>query len=461
MLNLGACYYEGDSVEQDKKMAFRLFQHAAESGNVDAILKFGDCFFNGDGTPVDKKIAVELYRQAYNLGNADAMLKLAAFYEDGDVLPPDLNESRILYKQSADLGNTGAIRALMEGHPHQHSKVVNPPYYNEIESFDNPESYPDLEFFIPGMEKPLLLHRIILVRASDYIDAMLRKNKTHKLCWPFDTSKGLDREALVKALRYCYGESLSLETKNGECFAMIAMLLRLQLRGSDETLTSLSNFVIDEALRDVKTGAELLKACTGYTECCGTNHFALDKKLAAIVLTKENMKHHYIEVVDHCLMLLPPEYLMLAEYGEPHTRFSEFYLRIKYVRYHSKELTIQEKQAIVANYDWSSLDSQELHAICLGDAMNRITFLQALDRFSECWGQKNDQMDDVTNQIRMIEEQVNSIKEKSELWFSDAENNVITKRGEKYNIVQRTGNERDLFTIQSLETQSIAQEICL
>ena len=48
-----------------------------------------------------------------------------------------------------------------------------PPYPNEIESFDNPETYPDLEFFVAGMEKPLQLHRRTLARASQWADEML------------------------------------------------------------------------------------------------------------------------------------------------------------------------------------------------------------------------------------------------------------------------------------------------
>ena len=35
------------------------------------------------------------------------------------------------------------------------------PYNNDIESFDNPDFYPELEFVVGGTEKPLQLHTLL------------------------------------------------------------------------------------------------------------------------------------------------------------------------------------------------------------------------------------------------------------------------------------------------------------
>ena len=244
---------------------------------------------------------------------------------------------------------------------------VVPPYHNDVESFDNPDEFPDLEFVVAGMEKPLQLHRRILAESSGKVKAMLNERRGLKLEWPYDTTKEVDREALVKALRFCYGETQTVGTKNGECIAMIVALTRLQVTCTDDVMTLLSNFAMDEAKRNLEIGVELLKACGGYKETSGTSQLTLDKKLAAILLTKDNMHDHYKEVVDECLMVLPPEYLMIAEFGEPHTRCSEFCLRTKYVRFHSKELTKEQKQAMVSKCDWSTLNSQELRELRLAD----------------------------------------------------------------------------------------------
>ena len=123
------------------------------------------------------------------------------------------------------------------------------PYFNEIESFDNQEAYPDLEFFVSGVEKPLNLHRRILAKASECLGTMLKERKDQKLEWPYDTNNERDRKALVKALRFCYGETLSVSTENGECIAMIVVLTRLQVTCLDDVMTMLTNFALDEAKR--------------------------------------------------------------------------------------------------------------------------------------------------------------------------------------------------------------------
>ena len=116
----------------------------------------------------------------------------------------------------------------------QNTLEVTPPFNNEIECFDNPDAYPDLEFEISGLQKPFLLHKRILAHGSGYIKALLKEGGNRKIIWPDETSNEVDREALVKALRFCYGETLIVGTKNGECCAMIAVLTRLQITDLDE-----------------------------------------------------------------------------------------------------------------------------------------------------------------------------------------------------------------------------------
>lgn len=254
------------------------------------------------------------------------------------------------------------------------------PHKDELESFDNPGSYPDLEFFIVGMENPLLLHRKILAEVSEEIKALLGNTKEQKLKWPHDTSNAADRNALVKALRFCYGETLVVGTRNGECCAMIAALSRLKVKLLDDILQVLCNFAIEEARRDVFVGVELLNACVGYKECCGVNHCTLNREIASIVLTKGNMFQHFREVVDNCLMQLPQEYLSFVEYSEPHTMCSEYRLRVRYMRNHSKDTSREEKEAIIGEFDWSTLNSDELKELQLLDIIDKDKLLEAYDK---------------------------------------------------------------------------------
>lgn len=257
------------------------------------------------------------------------------------------------------------------------------PYHNEIESFDNPESYPDLKLFITGTEKPLQLHRKILAGTCGWIKEALKDKDETRLEWGFDTKKKVDKEALVKALRFCYGEMMSIGTKNGECCAVIAALTRLQVTCLNDVVTTLSNFTVTQSLTDVKTGVELLKTCAGYPECCNMSQTMLNKELARAVLTNENMRLHYREVVDNCLMMLPPEYLMLTEYGELHSRDSEFSLRIRYVRSNVKRLSMEEKQEVISQCDFSVLNSHELRELRVADILSKDDLLEAFEKALE------------------------------------------------------------------------------
>lgn len=260
---------------------------------------------------------------------------------------------------------------------------VPSPYHNEIESFDNPDLYPELKFVVAGMEKPLQLHRRILANASEHIKEKLKGIRDLRFEWSHDTSNEIDREALVKALRFCYGETMNVGTKNGECCAVIAALTRLQVNCLDDVVALLKDFAVNQTKKDVKVGVELLKACASYPECCGMNECSLNRELAGVLLTKEMMHEHYKEVVDECLMLLPPEYLKLAVFGEPHTRCSEFCLKTKYLRLHSKEMTREEEQGIVTACKWSTLNSQELRELRLADIIDKGELLKAYEQALE------------------------------------------------------------------------------
>ena len=342
------------------------------------------------------------------------------------------------------------------------------PYFNEISSFENPETNPDLEFFVAGMEKPLKLHMRILAKTSGYLKAMLNERRDQRLEWPHDISNEIDRKALVKALRFCYGETQSVSTKNGECIAMIAVLTRLQVTRLDDVVTLLTNFAVEEAKRELETGVELLKTCIEYKECCGSSQNSLDKKLATIVLTKENICDHYKEVVDECLMVLPPDYLTVAEYGEPHTRCSEFCLRTKYARLHSKTSSKEEKQKLIGNCDWSTLNSQELCELRLADIIDKDELLEAHEKALEHCEIENEM---ARRAEKKMEEKVKELEKKNEKEserVKKAESEAEEQRGraeraekgekEKEDKVKHLEMERDKCAKEAEEYKKRAEE---
>ena len=316
-------------------------------------------------------------------------------------------------------------------------KVV-PPFRDRIELFDNEDTGPDLELVVAGMERPLQLHGWILTRTSKWLDETVKGRKGIQLEWPHDTKEEAERKVLVKALRFCYGETQSVGTKDGECCAMVATLMRLQVTCLDDVMGSLINFAVEEAKQKLETGVELLKACIRYSECCGSSLLSLNKKLAAIVLTKENMHEHYKEVVDECLMMLPPEYLTLAEFGEPHTRFSEFSLRTKFFRYHT-EMKWADKQVIMVKCDRSTLNSKELKELRLMDIISKDELLEAYEKAlehceieSEMARRAEKLMEERVKELEKEKEKENEIAKKAE---SEAE--------EQRERAERAGNENE------------------
>ena len=151
---------------------------------------------------------------------------------------------------------------------------------------------------------------------------------------------------------------------------------------------------------------ELLKASTRYVECCGTNQLALDQKLAAIVFTKENLHKRYQQVVDECLMLLEPKFLDKVNFGEPHTRESDFFLRMRYVRFHSKDLSVDEKQTIIMKCNFSQLNSQELMELRHADIVDKDWLLEAHEKALEyCEIEKEQANDTFKEEMKTIEDE--------------------------------------------------------
>ena len=263
--------------------------------------------------------------------------------------------------------------------------------------FNKEDTFSDLDFIIAGLEKPLKLHRNILSQTSMLVEGILKAKQESKnadfneIEWVFDTSNEVDREALVKVLRFCYGDTITVDVDNGECCAVIAALFRLQVICAVDTVAKLSKFAIEQAQANLRVGVELLMATQQYPECSNINFCALDEKLGEIVLSKERMQEDHDIVVDGCLMRLPPRFLDIAHFGESHTKWSEFTVRARYVRYHSDSLSQKEKEAIVKKCDWNTLMSSELNQLNQLGFVDQDTIMRTYHSALECmWIERNE-----------------------------------------------------------------------
>ena len=244
--------------------------------------------------------------------------------------------------------------------------IIEPHFGCNVELFDNEEMFPDLELVVPGFETSLHLHKLILARASKLMEGLFKAKRVadsqdgNQVEWMFDTSEKVDRDALLKVLRFCYGENIRVRTTNCECYAVVLALYRLQVTCANDVVRELTDFSVNRAKMDLSFGVMLLKSSQHYQECRNKKAYELDKALAKALLTRNNICEQPETVVSDCLMKLPPEYLDMAEYGEPHTTWSEFNARAQYLKEHSEELSQEEKENIMKECNLMFLRSGEL-----------------------------------------------------------------------------------------------------
>ena len=94
-LNAGAEAYQ----KGDYETAVRLYQKAADAGNVTALSNLGYCYYYGRSIPVDKEKARSCWEKAAALGDVCSIYKLGDMYRNGD-LPEDPVFSGNLYMQA-------------------------------------------------------------------------------------------------------------------------------------------------------------------------------------------------------------------------------------------------------------------------------------------------------------------------------------------------------------------------
>ena len=216
----------------------------------------------------------------------------------------------------------------------------------------------DVFFRIQGRRKPLYLHSEVVGAASGLLDSLFQAKRncvsvngafSYTVTWNSGPSKAdaYYRSALSKMLQLCYGGTQSFSSD--ECCAALAAAIQLQLKCQKFIEERIKSYMIEVATKNVVIGVKvLLQSALTYDEChCDyTNRIDLD--LAKVVLKQNNITRYYDLVVDGCLMKLPSYYLDLAEYGEAHSRESEFRVREKYVkRYHSVISKTEQKRIIL------------------------------------------------------------------------------------------------------------------
>ena len=245
------------------------------------------------------------------------------------------------------------------------SLEIDSPYGDNTELFNEPNSFPDLELIVQGLDSPLHLHKCIMMRGSKLFQGLLNAKKlascssSNEVEWMFSTEKEIERVVLVKLLRFCYGETMRVKAESNECCALIAALKQLRLIRTDGVIAEIARFVVGQAEKDVNFGANTLLTAQDYQECC-SDDCQLNALLAKVVLNGKQISANYDTVVTKCLMALPPHFLDEATYGKPHTKYSEINIRMQYVMCNSGRLGMEEKEEIMRPCKLTSMNLEEL-----------------------------------------------------------------------------------------------------
>ena len=81
---IGALYFEGNGVNEDKYKAFRLYEEAMDLGYYQAASNLGYCYYYGNGVRKDMYKAFKAFTRGVRLGSIECLIKLGDMYINGE-----------------------------------------------------------------------------------------------------------------------------------------------------------------------------------------------------------------------------------------------------------------------------------------------------------------------------------------------------------------------------------------
>ena len=277
----------------------------------------------------------------------------------------------------------------------RHPLVVKPPYLSSIQMFDDDKFF-DVSVAVAGIEKPLKLHRVTLASTSALFNALFSgeqsihgtyddENKRAELRIKDDA---VHRSVVMKWLRFCYGEEQTLTCE--EYAAALYTLKQLELTCGNDVEKMIEEHMLEVAKEDIDAGILMLRSCATELEERGDEDAFSDvgMSLAKTLFTRDNLTSGFDTAVMNCLMDLPSSYLDVVEYGDDHTDFSEFSIRLRYVESHAS-ISNGEKCEIMMKCRTDRLDSADLQRLWLfnktreeEDEMEKLRSFRLLPNFN-------------------------------------------------------------------------------
>ncbi len=332
-------------------------------------------------------------------------------------------------------------------------------FNNNISTFDKEDSYSDITFIIPGLNKPLKLHRMYLGMASKTFDGLFKKQgssyvsfdpATQKMTW---TCKKMEtdttyRRVLVKWLRFCYGEDQTFSIE--ECPAAVTILQQLQLKVKEDVKSMIEKHMTETTKENVDAAAQLLRASSADEDS------EVNETLGKFVFTEKHMETKP-NIVDECLMVLPADYLNIVEFrGIPPNELNEFLVRRKYVRFNRNKLSEEKKREVLMGCKQGILDDEEVEAIQKEGLLSDSELVELCKRGLKTW--KEEWKEKVSTDRDRMKKEIEENKKKLEQMKKEQEEAMKEMKRELSAKEAAATREKDRATKAETEKGKISAE---
>lgn len=128
--NLGCCYMDNKSVDQNYEKAAELFKEAIKLNDDLATINLGNLYFYGLGVEQNYETAFEYYYKAAELGNIDALKLTANCYIEGYGVEKNYDKALDAFALAAKKGDVSAqieydrLKAVIDPTKHKYDKEV-------------------------------------------------------------------------------------------------------------------------------------------------------------------------------------------------------------------------------------------------------------------------------------------------------------------------------------------------
>ncbi len=112
--NLGVAYRDGLGTQPDANKALQWFEKAAAEGDDTAAFNIGAIYDEGTLVPADDQTAIAWYDLAAQRGNTDAMINLGIMYETGEGIEANAQKAAEMYRQAAEKGDLFGAQKYMQ-----------------------------------------------------------------------------------------------------------------------------------------------------------------------------------------------------------------------------------------------------------------------------------------------------------------------------------------------------------